>query len=117
MGAVAGLGVHIQLVHLLEIPVVLINHAEFGENRHRHLEGIDPPPVVIDVAVDHVVNAFADGNNSIGLRVNQIQVNIGLAAALVVGIAGFVAAAKRPLMCIGPGDSVIIILFLGVESL
>ena len=38
---------HIHLVHFFEIAVVIFQHTHFGKNRHPHLYGVNPVPIVV----------------------------------------------------------------------
>jgi len=107
-------------IHLKEpVPVfcVVFEGSQTCEEGHGHLQGIDPPPVIILRAADDKVNIGFDIGNTFRLRVDIIEFNIGLTAALIIGIAIAVTPAQAPIMEFGPRNSIIIIAFLGINTI
>jgi hypothetical protein len=58
------------------------------------VQRVDPKPVVVLVrsAIDHVPHRALDGGDPARLAPELVEVEVGLAGALVVGVAGRAAA-------------------------
>lgn len=104
-------GIAIQFPHLISIFPLSCQFTQLSINRHRHLYGIHPPPIIHLRSINHHVNIDLDILNHLRVRTDIIQFDINLSATLVVRIAGSISVTHSPFMIIGPLISVIIILF------
>ncbi len=105
---VGALHVGIHLLQLGEVGGVVFDAREAGEGGRRHVEGVDPPPVVVGGGIgDELVEAGLDGGLADGLRVELVEIEVGLAAGLRVGVgASTRLGADRPMVGLGPGEGV-----------
>ncbi len=104
------------IVHILALAGELVHH---GIERHGHLYGVYPCPVVMSSGGHLVVEVLPEVAQQLFLRLPRIgqQLDIGLPATLVVGIGGAYAVARCPLMEIGPCHGVVDISLLRVYGL
>ena len=85
-------GIH--LMHAPEIIGIIIHYTQPRIHRHSHLDGIYPAPVVYLICCYHCINRSFDIFNAFFFFIYQVQINISLAATLVIGISYFNTAAK-----------------------
>lgn len=98
-------GVVVEGVQLLPVPRVAAEHADPGERRHRHVQGVIPPPVVVLVrlvGVDHAVERLLDGGDLALLRLDLVQVEVGLPGVVIVGMARGDSAVEAVRVLLGP---------------
>ena len=98
----------IEVEHFLKIAIVFVLHTQTSKNRHGHLEGINPPPIIFFIAVDHVIHRCFYGGNAFSFgRIHQKKVEIDLPTGLVVAVAGGCAVAQIPFVFFAPFEGII----------
>ncbi len=113
---VAGPGIH--LVGFLSISGVASSGREFGEDRHAHLYGVNPCPVVNLRSVDEHVHCRLGLGEHFGTRGETIEVDVDLCGAIIVGIAGGgVITTHAPLEAVGPRVGIIVISVVGIYGM
>ena len=95
----------VKLVHPVPVNVVARYSAEQCEYGHAHLYGIYPVPIVFLSGADHLVYPHFDVFHALFLRrIHEIQLQIRLSAALIVGVgvSCLVVRAAYPLVIFAP---------------
>ena len=85
---------------------------------HGHLYGVNPCPPAVEALVLGVRGlhlVVQVGFDAVGLR--GVQLHVGLAAALVIGVTGAGAVAWCPLVEISPPPGIVYVAFLRVNAL
>ena len=105
-----------EVVHLLVVTVVVGKRAHLGEHRHAHVQGVAPPPVVALRRVHHAVEGSLDVPDAHRLRIVRVQLEVSLAATLVVGHAVVgIAVGEAPIVTRPPLHGVLVIPRIGID--
>ena len=104
-------------VHPVEIAGVFVYVAQFYENGHSHLQGVNPMPVVYFAGGLHVIDGGCNRTDSFGvfLSIHQVKIQVGLGAALVVCITHGVASPQSPAVFLPPLQHIVLVWLLRIN--
>ena len=106
----------VQRIHAFEVAGVVVHDAQPGEERHRHLQCVDPGPVVARAARDHRGDAGVEIPKAFRTRIQLVEIEIRLAGALIVGEARRGPAREPPRVAVGPTGGVVHVARLGAHG-
>ena len=115
-----GLGIIIHFISPFVISGITCNISQLGKNRHSHLHGINPVPIIDLIGNHHRIDRGFDVDDiPLGfLGVELIKIEISLTGTLIVGITGLppvFSSAKFPIMLVSPFQCIVEITLLRVD--
>ena len=112
-------GKHIHFVHAPEIPFIFFNCPQLGKNRHSHLYGIHPIPVINHIRGKHIIDKFFNMGFPHSLRrIEHIHIQIRLSATLEISMPFLLLFRCFPSVMVPPIFSIFeptLILMLAIE--
>src|SRR5258708_16697552 len=101
-------GKTVEVVHFSETGSIIIHYSQPRKNRHRHLYGINPVPVICFLTLYHRIKGSLYITDTFRFFIYQPAVDIGLSATLIIGIPVMVSITKSPIMFLTPLYSIIV---------